>query len=333
MIYLIQTIYHITKTNSPFRLLKIGYTEDSKKKSRYIAYRLHNPLFEVLYEIPNATEDDERKVHNHFQKYQYQGYGREWFVYNEEIIDFFKVCKTSQDIQIYLPDAINTGKKRKLRFPTETRLLAAAISDIVGDNEKEVLVKLKNEYFFNMVQLMSYPRLTYGDYFADKIVNKLEEKLEIANSPVVIDTLAEFSSQKNQMEKMKYLCQLDLPESVLTIILDRVPEYYKRFYVVLGPERCKSLGYCYTKMNRDCAILSFNKSDLIDRIFSTFSVGEKYSNQYVKETLGNIYNELGYAKTPKASDLEEYFEVKAGKLFDSAKNKWVHGIELVNKKN
>jgi len=192
--------------------------------------------------------------------------------------------------------------------------------------------KFNNLVMISEQRAFDIQQVDYKDRFS--VFNRIEDNGSRLNNKVDIDSiLFEFSSQKNQMEKMKFLCQLDLPESVLTIILDRVPEYYKRFYVVLGPERCRALGYCYTKMNRDCAILSFNKSDLIDRIFSTFSVGDKYSNQYVKETLGNIYNELGYAKTPKASDLEEYFEVKAGKLFDSVKNKWVHGIELVNKKN
>lgn len=54
MIYLIRTKYE------KISLLKIGYTEDSKKKSRYTNYRLHNPLFELLYEIPEGTEESER---------------------------------------------------------------------------------------------------------------------------------------------------------------------------------------------------------------------------------------------------------------------------------
>ena len=45
MIYLIRTKYE-----KKISLLKIGYTEDSKKRSRYINYRLHNPN-----EIPEET--------------------------------------------------------------------------------------------------------------------------------------------------------------------------------------------------------------------------------------------------------------------------------------
>ena len=63
MIYLIQTIYHVTETNDPFRLLKIGHTEDKNKQTRYYQYKLHNPLFKVLHVIPNAIENNERKAH------------------------------------------------------------------------------------------------------------------------------------------------------------------------------------------------------------------------------------------------------------------------------
>ena len=43
------------------KILLYGYTEDSKKKSRYVNYRLHNPLFELLYEIPEGDEKDKRE--------------------------------------------------------------------------------------------------------------------------------------------------------------------------------------------------------------------------------------------------------------------------------
>ena len=54
MIYLIQVEY---KTCT---LLKIGYTKDSNKDKRFIAYKLHNPLSEILFTIPGGTEKHEK---------------------------------------------------------------------------------------------------------------------------------------------------------------------------------------------------------------------------------------------------------------------------------
>lgn len=99
MIYLIQVRYEKQV------LLKIGYTEDSRKQSRYNSYRLHNPLFEILYEIPDATEEYEKLLQKYFREFQYQGYGNEWFEYSEEIVDYFRIHRTLDSLQ----DLYNKG--------------------------------------------------------------------------------------------------------------------------------------------------------------------------------------------------------------------------------
>ena len=51
MIYLIETTYYDKETKEVLDLLKIGYTEDSKKDKRFMAYRMHNPGYKLLYEV------------------------------------------------------------------------------------------------------------------------------------------------------------------------------------------------------------------------------------------------------------------------------------------
>lgn len=92
MIYLIRTKYEKVS------LLKIGYTKDSRKKERYYQYKMHNPLFEVLYEIPNGTEDDEKLLQIYFSEFQYKEYGKEWFHECQEIIDYFESHKTLESL-------------------------------------------------------------------------------------------------------------------------------------------------------------------------------------------------------------------------------------------
>ena len=51
MIYLIETTYYNKDTKEVLDLLKIGYTEDSKKDKRFMAYRMHSPgyyNFEII---------------------------------------------------------------------------------------------------------------------------------------------------------------------------------------------------------------------------------------------------------------------------------------------
>lgn len=92
MIYLIKSSGYKELSDGSiesFFLLKIGYTEDSNKNTRFSQYRMHNPTCKILYEIPGLTEEDEKNVQYRFRKYLYPEYGMEWFEYNKEIVDFF----------------------------------------------------------------------------------------------------------------------------------------------------------------------------------------------------------------------------------------------------
>ena len=71
--------------------------------------------------------------------------------------------------------------------------------------------------------------------------------------------------------------------------------------------------------------------ELKNEIYRLFTVGYRYSKSDIKSTLKNAYERVGYQKTAKASDLEEYFIVKDTKLQDETK-KWVNGFELLEKK-
>ena len=93
MIYLIQVRYE------RITLLKIGYTGDNKKEARYTSYKLHNPLMEVLYEIPKGDEEDEKYLHAYFSEFKYSDYGNEWFTYDDLILDYFSTHKSKDSLQ------------------------------------------------------------------------------------------------------------------------------------------------------------------------------------------------------------------------------------------
>lgn len=91
MIYLIKAVYYIEKTKEVLKLLKIGYTKDDPDtiKSRFEAYKLHNPGHTVLYRIPNLSKYYEKVILTKFSSLVYGSYGREWFYWDQDIIDFF----------------------------------------------------------------------------------------------------------------------------------------------------------------------------------------------------------------------------------------------------
>ena len=59
---------------------------------------------------------------------------------------------------------------------------------------------------------------------------------------------------------------------------------------------------------------SENRKAAGEKILNYFKPDNKYLKSDIKETLRKIYESVGYNKTPKASDLEEYFEIKECKI-------------------
>jgi hypothetical protein len=145
------------------------------------------------------------------------------------------------------------------------------------------------------------------------------------------DFIDEFESKSGFYDKMKFLCEAKLTKAEILSILDQIPLTYKDFYRTLGPDRCKANGYNKTKLKRE-----FDNMFLIDfiklksEILSEFKVGERYLKSEIKEKLKNIYSSLSYTKTPKANDLEDYFEIKDCKI--SNDGKMGNGFEILREK-
>ena len=66
-----------------------------------------------------------------------------------------------------------------------------------------------------------------------------------------------------------------------------------------------------------------------DRLISYFKIKSKYTLKDIKYTLGIIYRDLGISKTPKASDLCNYFEVSEVKIYDSVLKKQNKGYLIL----
>jgi hypothetical protein len=145
------------------------------------------------------------------------------------------------------------------------------------------------------------------------------------------DFIDEFESKSGFYDKMKFLCEAKLTKAEILSILDQIPLTYKDFYRTLGPDRCKANGYNKTKLKRE-----FDNMFLVDfvklksEILSEFKVGERYLRSDIKEKLGVIYSSLSYTKTPKANDLEDYFDIKGCKISNGGKME--NGFEILKEK-
>ena len=94
-------------------------------------------------------------------------------------------------------------------------------------------------------------------------------------------------------------------EGLLNKVID---QRFNQYYNYFGTSGCKAKKYCEAELLRE--LRNATKTDLlIEEIYSTFKEGDRYSMAELKEILRGIYQKLSLSKSPKASDLKEYFEM------------------------
>ena len=72
--------------------------------------------------------------------------------------------------------------------------------------------------------------------------------------------------------------------------------------------------------------------NLQEVIYSVFLVEERYTMVFIKDRLGEIYENLGIKASPKATDLENYFEIKKIQITNKETGKKDHGYKILKKK-
>ena len=79
-------------------------------------------------------------------------------------------------------------------------------------------------------------------------------------------------------------------------------------------------------------VIQGNSGSLQEVIYSTFLIGERYTKIHIKDKLSEIYDSCNIKSSPKATDLENYFEVKRVQITNKETGKKDHGFKLISKK-
>ena len=343
MIYLIRSAAFKDKSDSECieyePILKIGYTKDDGKKSRFDCYITENPTCQILYQIPKGSEQDERNLHYHFRKYK-KDYGQEWFSYEEEILSFFETHTTREslkELKTYKTwkQKVKLSKERNKMFPI---LSKKYVSKILSSLE------VSSEYLETIDNLINklYELLEDGiclneidNYFKSSYqrINFSEETLlspEISTEINKIEELSEFTN------KMKYIYNFNCEKEFMKLLLDNLTDpSFAKYYYSIPKERAGTLGYQKGNLEKEYNnIKSYNSNSesIIGEIKTRFVIGEKYSKSEIKEILGLIYESNGYNKTPKATELANYFELKECLIPNKITGKRDRGFEILGLK-
>lgn len=347
MIYLIKSAGYDENENL-IHLLKIGYTEDNNRDRRFNAYKLHNPTCKILYELPELTEEDEKNIQYKFRKYLYIDYGREWFEYNDEIVNFFKnpeVVKNIKNLPIN-PCIIN---KELTEFKNSVKeilgILLGISSNLPGkgrDNVKSVFKEILDKKLRDIDSVFEFLELKFDKSIIDKCKDLLECRKtgKYCNDDIINQEVSEFLREYQKLgtfrSKLKYLCEYGFLDEVIGVVLDQIGEHdnIKSYYISLGPRKLKACGYNRYDIEKELGVVTFSYELLESNIYSEFKVGDKLTLSSIKDRLGYLYSSINYDATPKAKDLENYFEVKEYKSTEvvDGEKKRVRGYELLSRK-
>ena len=331
MIYVIQVRYE------DITLLKIGYTGDLNKEVRYSSYRPHNPMIEIIYEIPEGDEEDEKYLHRYFSEFKFKDYGNEWFIKDSVILDYFETHKTKESLQDLKEKGLVVNLKSLNIFRSKVesvinRAINLKISsgDITLEQGLYQVDSITNDILYNHRirsedRLWSFVEKTFG-YSEKDIFPELEDKVK--------EFLTKFDSYTRFTDKMKLLCSFDFISNGVDLdyILDSIPIVFKNYYLTVGPEKIRNLQYKNSVILEEYNRLKGNQlnlDNLKNKLYSVFLIGSRYTKVYIKTRLAEIYNNLGIQSSPKATDIENYFEVKKVQIINKETGKKDHGYELI----
>lgn len=336
MIYLIKSAGYDENENL-IHLLKIGYTEDNNRDRRFMSYKLHNPTCKILYEIPSLSEDIEKRIQYKFKDLLYSEYGREWFYYSEDIINFFKDID-SIDLES-LPKNPIRGSKEFKRIKNECREVLSYFFNTRDTEEhlKSIISEIKDQLSKDYV--IEY--LRKDSRIGSKKVDRYFEVLRCRESGIyceddmvnqeVSEFLRIYISLNTMKDKLKLLCEYGLSSDAIDIVLGQIADSDEiKSYYTTGPDRLRALSYNKTFIKKELNIVTFSQDLLEKSMYLEFKEGDKLSLVDIKTKLTNIYDSISYDRKAKATDLENYFEVK--KCTINFPDKRVNGLEIIKKK-
>jgi hypothetical protein len=209
--------------------------------------------------------------------------------------------------------------------------------DYIAVNEHQggtLIPVLNNLVLVNEIRAFRIQQYDYKDRFT--VFSSVHSTLDTNDwiNQEVSGFLNEYQELKTYYDKIKLLCEYGLSEQSIKIVLDQLGgDEIASHYIALGPERLKKLYYNKTNIKKELGIITFNKDLLINVILSKFSVGDRIGQAKIKEDLRSLYNSVGYTAIPKATDLEEFFNIKRAKIneiLEDGTKKRVDALELIS---
>ena len=293
-------------------IIKIGYTKDERGDGRFDDYSTTNPTCKVLFKIPEGHSWVERKLHLYFREFQYPG-TKEWFYYNEEIIEFFKINSNigliDKELRIWFfenntdnayTESLSFLKNLVWQYSVESdkALIIKAEKDIITEYNKEKAVYWLNNYCgccldvaTNLVQLYNNTKSRITPEMSEFIC-----KMQDFNTPIE--------------KRLQELYESKFTDEDKKLIARQISSWFNKFGNILGLDRCSELNYNISDIVREELFIEY-KDEISAAIYKYFKVGDIYSEEEVSKQLLEIFGRYGICNTSinLIDFIKKYFEV------------------------
>ena len=262
-------------------------------------------------------------------------------VTSEEFKEYLdgKINKTKRLLNIYNTTAKNEEKHdlaENYDFIAKHNYYKKDYVAVNKHNGKDLMPVFNNLVLVSEIRTFEVQQIDYKDRFS--VFNSIREEGYLEERNIVIQAVEEFEKISKIKDRFKYLVKFTtdtegITDDDINNFLAQIPSKYGDYYRLLGPDRIKANSYQESKIRNEWIKINSEvkvEDKMIDRIYNTFKVGEKYGKASIKSILKNIYTEFEYPNTAKASDLSDYFVLKNTKAQEDGK--WVHGFEILGKK-
>lgn len=216
------------------------------------------------------------------------------------------------------------------------------LKDVVSSNYKDDYVAVNYENgelvpVFNQLVLISEQRafeiqqVDYADRFSVFNQVGISVGLELEETATKY-FLREYENLPTLYAKLKFLVKMDEDELLLPTIIDQLTEkHFKEYFTILGVSKIRALGFDVSRLEKALKNTVFDITDLIEELTFRYPVGTIVFISELKDTLRELYDKFGYNRVAKATDIEEWFEIRQVMRKDSLGKK-SRAYEIIKKK-
>jgi len=208
-------------------------------------------------------------------------------------------------------------------------------SDYVAVNTrggKDLVPVFNNLVKINDIRAFRLQQIDYRDI--SQVFSSLGDSVHGGDTAKdIIDKINEIKYFHN---KMRYIYSLNMPDDLAKLVLDNLSDSsFSKYYWTVSQSRASTLNYQKGNLEAEYNAISgsYVVSDIEEEITNKFTIGLKITKSQAKLELQKIYDSLGIGKTAKASDLEEYFELRPCKISNPETGKRDAGFEIISRKD